>query len=123
MDLISSWSREFTKCPARIIFIITGVKKQRPETNRRTPWKINMEPENDGLVQMIFLFKMGDVLGSSIFRGFQSLQKNVQIQTNLVSQTRLEHPCHHRRSFGLDLAIHWVHGWGEWWLMVVSKTT
>ena len=65
MDLISSWSREFTKCPARIIFIITGVKKQRPETNRRTPWKINMEPENDGLVQMIFLFKMGDVLGSS----------------------------------------------------------
>ena len=41
---------------SRITFIITGVKKQRPETNRRTPWKINMEPENDGLVQIIFLF-------------------------------------------------------------------
>ena len=30
-----------------------------------TPWKINMEPENDGLVQMIFLFKEGWFLGSS----------------------------------------------------------
>jgi len=26
-----------------------------------TPWKIKMEPENDGLVQMIFLFNWGDV--------------------------------------------------------------
>jgi len=24
-----------------------------------TPWKINMEPENDGLVQMIFPFQLG----------------------------------------------------------------
>ena len=30
-----------------------------------TPWKINMEAEHDGLVQMIFLFKERWFLGSS----------------------------------------------------------
>ena len=53
------------------------------DSKNDTPWKINMEAENDGLLQMIFLFQLGDVWirAMLIFRGVSSPWNKQTVRT------------------------------------------
>ena len=104
-----------------------------------TPWKINMEPQNEGLVQMIFLFISGGVSGSIlIFRGIYMyimyipiyhhnsphcwgfkphLQVFLNGATNWQSlfEGHLSLDLHHNKTLGKTIQNYSPHGGEKWW--------